>query len=390
MPSDILGSISPSAARLDESDIVAIMNLARTMDDVVPLWVGEGDIPTPDFIVRAANEALKNGETFYTWQRGIPELRDALARYHSEHFDRPHDTERYYVTGSGMQAIQLSLQALVQAGDEVVMLTPCWPNIHAAAQVCGAVPVHVELDFNTQGWSLDVDRLADAITPNTRVLFINSPANPSGWTADREILQSILELARKHGLWIIADEVYSRFTYDVDRAPSFYDVMEEDDRILFVNTFSKNWAMTGWRAGWISAPPEVGQVLENLIQYSTSGVAPFIQRGAVAALEEGEPFFQMQKERAQRNRTVVCEGLQSTDKIQLAIPPAAFYLFFKIPGYADSKALALRIIEEAGVGLAPGTGFYTGGTPYLRMCFLRDPLQIERATQRLVDWVGTI
>lgn len=386
----LLDRVSATARNLDESDIVAIMNHARDKEGLIPLWVGEGDMPTPQFIVDAANTSLANGETFYTWQRGIPELRQALADYHSRIHGIANQSERFFVTGSGMQSIQLSLQALVEAGDEVIMTTPCWPNIHAATQVVGGSPVHVELDFSEDGWSLDLQKMFAAVTSKTRVIFINSPSNPTGWVASTEQLREILEFARQRGIWILADEVYSRFVYEAECAPSFYDVIEDDDRVIFVNTFSKNWAMTGWRAGWISAPPELGQVIENLIQYSTSGVASFIQRGAVAALEGGEDLIAMQQSRARQNRDVMCAGLRSTEKVRLAVPDGAFYLFFKVDGFPNSKKLAMKLIDEAGVGVAPGTGFYTGGAEYLRICYLRDPNQIETATSRLVECINTL
>ena len=380
-------SLRNAAANLDESDIVSIMNLARTKEDIVPLWVGEGDIPTPQFIIDAAQAALANGETFYTWQRGIPELRQALADYHQLHYGIDNDPERFFVTGSGMQAIQIVLQSLVEAGDEIVMTTPAWPNIHAATQVAAGTPVHVELDFSANGWSLDVQKLLGAVTSRTKAIFINSPANPTGWVAPRKVLLEILTFARERGIWIIADEVYSRFVYDAERAPSFYDLIDTEDRVIFVNTFSKNWAMTGWRAGWISAPPVIGQVLENMIQYSTSGVPQFTQRAAIAAVQKGEPFFAMQKQRAVENRDIICNALEASGKVQLAKPAGAFYLFFSVDGVEDGKDLALRLVDEANVGLAPGTGFYTDRTNFVRLCFLRDPKQIELAAQRLVDWL---
>ncbi len=388
-----LESLRETAVNLDESDIVAIANRARDKPGMIPLWVGEGDVPTPQFIVDAANKSLADGETFYTWQRGIPDLREALADYHNRHYAIAGNPERFFVTGSGMQAIQLSLQALADPGDEIVMITPCWPNIHAATQVTGARPIHVELDFGTQGWSLDVDKLLRAVTAKTRAIFVNSPSNPTGWVASESTLQTILEFARSRGLWIIADEVYSRFVYDqlafpLGRAASFYDVMDDGDRVVFVNTFSKNWAMTGWRCGWISAPPEIGQVLENLIQYSTSGVATFMQRAAARAVRDGEAFVAMQVARAHRNRDHLCSSLLQTGKVSLACPEGAFYLFFRIDGHPDSRALCLELVESANIGLAPGTGFYTGGSEFVRLCYMRDPSQIEESTNRLVDWIG--
>lgn len=226
-------------------------------------------------------------------------------------------------------------------------------------------------------------------------MFINSPSNPTGWTASEGELRAILKLAKEKNIWIVADEVYHRFVYDQirfpkGRAPSFYDVAGPEDQVIYVNTFSKNWAMTGWRAGWISAPPALGQVFENLIQYSTSGVPPFTQKAAVAAVVEGEDFIQFQVDRAAANRAVVCDALEATGRVQMARPDGAFYLFFRVDGMDDSKHVAMRMIEEANVGLAPGTGFYSGGTPFLRMCYLRDPAQIAEGARRLSNWIGKL
>lgn len=383
----LLQSLRPAARDLDESDIVAIVNRARDKPGLIPLWIGEGDLPTPDFIIKAANRSLAEGETFYTWQRGIPELREELAAYHARHYGIAHDPERFYVTGSGMQAIQIAVQALAGAGDEVVMPTPVWPNIHAAAQVSGATPVHVELDFSENGWSLDIEKYLAAVTDRTKALFLNSPANPTGWVAPLEVLREILGFARKRGLWIVADEVYGRFFADGPRAPSFYDIIEPDDRVMFVNTFSKNWAMTGWRAGWLGAPPEIGQVIENMVQYSTSGVPVFVQRAAAVALRDGEHFLAMQRDRAMANRDVICRALQTDGRVRLARPQGAFYLFFSVDGFEDGKSLALRLVDEANIGLAPGGGFYTGGTPYVRLCYMRDPEQVTESAQRLSKWL---
>ncbi|MEM7302548.1 MAG: pyridoxal phosphate-dependent aminotransferase, partial [Pseudomonadota bacterium] len=339
--------LSTAARDLPESGVVAVMNFGRTKENVVPLWVGEGDLPTPDFISQAANKGLADGETFYTWQRGIPELRQALANYHQRLYKKPMQPDRFFVTGSGMQAIMLAVQAVAGPGDEVIVPAPYWPNIHAAVSINRSTPVVVEMDFDpVAGWSLDLEKIERSITPNTKAMFLNTPSNPTGWVADRETLQALLELARKNGLWILADEVYARFVYDRDAAPSFYDVIEPDDRLIFVNTFSKNWAMTGWRVGWISAPPELGQVFENLVQYNTSGVAAFLQRGAVTALAEGEGFFQMQLDRARKGRDILSDALSQSGCASFAKPDGTFYLFFHIDGEDDATDLAYRLVDE--------------------------------------------
>jgi len=353
---------------------------SRGRDGLIPLFVGEGDMPTPSFIYEAATRALAAGETFYTWQRGIPPLREALARYHAALYGRSFESEEFYVTGSGMQAIQIVLAMIAGTGDEVVIPTPTWPNAAAAAGILGARVVEVPMSFGNTGWSLDLDRLAAAITPRTRALFVVSPNNPTGWTATQTDLTALLAQARRHGLWIVADETYARFWYgEGSRAPSFFDVIDPQDRILFVNTFSKNWAMTGWRMGWIVAHPALGQVIENMVQYATSGVAQFMQRAAVAALERGESFVAHMVERARRGRDITCNALRATGRVRFAEPQGAFYLFFSVDGEPDTRGLALRLVDEANVGLAPGTAFGTGGERFMRLCFARNAEQLTTA-----------
>ncbi|MER9016437.1 pyridoxal phosphate-dependent aminotransferase [Mesorhizobium sp. M0898] len=383
----LIDTLRAEARAAPESGIVAVMNRGRGRDGMIPLWAGEGDLPTPAFITDAAAKALAGGETFYTWQRGIPELRQALARYYTRHFGKTFANEEFIVTGSGMHAIQMAIDAVAGKGDELVYLSPAWPNFAAAAGVAGAVPVAVTLDQSGNGWSCDVDKIAAAITPRTKALFVNTPSNPTGWTADKETLQAILDLARERGLWIIADEIYSLFHYGHGRAASFIDIMADEDRILFVNSFSKNWAMTGWRIGWIKIHPALQQVFENLVQYSTSGVAQFMQRGAVVALDEGDAFIVEQVERARAARDLVCGILAETGRARFTVPQGAFYLFFAVDGISDSRAAAFDMVDRANVGLAPGTAFGPGGEAFLRLCFHRRLDQLEEAAHRLAKWM---
>lgn len=383
----IMTTISPRALSAPESGIVEVVNYARGRDGLIPLWVGEGDLSTPTFISAAASEALLAGETFYTWQRGIPPLREALSRYYQRRFQKALSPGHFYVTGSGMQAIKLSIEAITSPGDEMVLLTPAWPNFAAAAELSGVKPVSVQLRFENGKWQLDHERLEAAIGPKTKALFINTPSNPTGWTASHDDLRAILALARKHGLWIVADEIYALYHYAGGRAPSFLDVMDDDERIIFVNSFSKNWSMTGWRVGWIVAPPAIGQVLENLVQYATSGVAQFMQRGAVVALDEGDAFVDANIAKAAKSRDLLCDALIATNRVETLKPDGAIYTFLKIDGVTDSRAAAIDIVDKTGVGLAPGTAFGDGGSLFMRACFLRDPAQVAEAANRLQNYI---
>lgn len=386
----LIADLRPEARNAPESGIVEVVNHGRLKPGLIPLWVGEGDLPTPDFIVRAANRSLADGETFYTWQRGIPELREALARYHTALYGQPFSSERFFITGSGMQSVQIAVRLIAGPGDELVIPTPAWPNFAAAIGVAGAKAVCVPMDLEQGRFRLDLDKLAAAITPKTRALVINSPANPTGWTATKDEMAALLALARKHGIWIVADEIYGRFVYgEAPRAASFHDVMEAEDRVLFVQTFSKNWAMTGWRIGWIEVPAAFGQIVENLIQYSTSGSPVFVQRAAVAALDEGEPFVAEQIARAREGRRIIAEGLKATNRVSLAAPDGAFYQFFSVDGREDSRALAIELVDTANVGLAPGTAFGPGGETGLRLCFARKASDLVEVVARLQRALAT-
>jgi len=385
-------TLRPEASDAPPSGIVEVSSYGRAREGVIPLWVGEGDTPTPAFIIGAAERSLAAGETFYTWQRGHPDLRDAIARYMTRAYGaapggRAFHREQFYITGGGMQAVQIALRMTAGAGDEIVIPSPAWPNFAAAAGICGARTVFVRQTFGNAGWTLDMDDLEAAITPRSKAIVINSPSNPSGWTATVEELRQVLAIARRHGLWIIADEIYGRFVYDGERAPSFHDVMEPDDRILFIQTMSKNWAMTGWRLGWIEAPPEHGAVIENLIQYSTSGSPVFVQRAAISALDEGDDFIARQIGRARESRDAFCDALASTGRVRFLKPEGAFYLFFAVDGVSDTRAGALRMIDDVGVGLAPGTAFGPGGESFFRLCFARSPEQAAVAAARIRSWV---
>ena len=388
---DWLDQIRPSMRGVATSGILEVFNYGRGRQGLIPLWVGEGDLPTPPFICEAAKASLDRGETFYTYQRGVPELRAAIAAYMTRVYGAApgggaFSPENFFVTIGGMHAIEIATRLIVGPGDEALIPSPAWPNFVGALEISGARAVPVRLD-RTSRWSLDPDKLASAVTPATRLIFFNTPANPTGFVATREEIAATLAIARRHGLWIIADEIYGRLTYDGARAPSFHDVMAPDDKILFVQTLSKNWAMTGFRVGWLEAPPALGDVIENLVQFTTSGVPVFTQRAATAALDQGEEFLAWQIDRCRRSRDILCEGLKATGQVRFFEPEAAFYLFCSVDGFADSRALALSLIDEAGVGAAPGGAFGPGGEGHLRLCFARDPDQIADATRRMANWL---
>lgn len=383
MPPDLISAIQPNIAALPESGIVEIVNYARERKGLIPLWIGEGDLPTPAFISDAAMAALRDGQTFYTYQRGIPPLRQAIGAYLGRTYGVTVDPERVFVTVGGMQAIKQTIQMLIGPGDELVIPSPVWPNIFNAAQIMGGVVKPITLTFGNDGWTLDVEKLFAACTDRTKAIFINTPGNPTGWMMPREDMIALRDFARERGIWLIVDEVYGRLTYDIDHAPSFLEIIEPDDRVVVVNTFSKNWAMTGWRIGWVVAPKELGQVYENLIQYNTSGVPTFLQFGAVAAMNEGESFVGEMRERCRIGREIVSDAFDRLPRVRFVRPPGTFYMFFMVDGEPDSRALAFKLADQANVGLAPGSAFGEGGEPFLRLCFCLSADKLSEAMDRL-------
>lgn len=382
--SGALAAIRPAIAALPESGILEVSNYGRDRPGLIPLWYGEGDLPTPGFIGEAAVAALRDGQTYYTHQRGVPALRQALADYLLRIYGAPVGADRITVTSGGMSAIALATQALIDPGDEVALVTPVWPNLAAAVAIMGGRVREVPLSSGNAGWRLDLDRLFAACGPRTRAIVVNSPTNPTGWILERPEMEALRDFARARGLWIVADEVYGRIVYDRPHAPSFLEVTEPDDRLIVVNTLSKNWSMTGWRVGWLVAPAELGRVFENLVQFNTSGTATFLQHAGAAAVAEGESAVAALVERCRQGRDLVCDGLARLPRVRLTRPDGAFYAFFAVEGEADSLALAKRLVDVANVGLAPGIAFGAGGEGHLRLCFAASEARLREAMDRLL------
>jgi aspartate aminotransferase len=369
---------------LRASRIAEISALGMGDPDVIPLWYGEGDLPTPEFIGAAANEAIRAGHTFYTYKAGLPELRQTLADYLTGLYGRPIGAERVAATSSGMTALMLVSQALIDAGDNLVIVAPVWPNIAAAVSIMGGEPRLVSLDpLPEGGWRLDPERLFAACDARTRGIFVNSPSNPTGWVISVEEIAVLLDFARRRGLWLIADEVYARIVYGNRAAPSFLAQAEPEDRVIAVNSFSKNWAMTGWRLGWMAMPADLLPTIEKLIEFNTSGSPTFLQHAGIVAVREGEAFIQSFVARCRAARDVAIDALRSYRRVEIVRPEGAFYAFPRVDGVTDSLAFAKRLLQQTKVGLAPGSAFGPMGEGYLRLCFARDPAQIAEAVERL-------
>jgi aspartate/methionine/tyrosine aminotransferase len=377
------------------SRIREVANAGMGRADVLPFWFGEPDEVTPQVIRDAAKAALDAGDTFYTHNLGLPALREALAAY-SSRLHRSADPAQIAVTSSGVSALMLVAQLLLNPGDRVVAVTPLWPNLLEIPKILGAEVVSVPLALDTglapPRWSLDLDRLLDALVPGTRALLLNSPNNPTGWTITREQQRQLLAHCRKLGIWVLADDVYERLVYDgpageVACAPSFLDLCEPDERVVSTNSFSKSWLMTGWRLGWMQVPASLMTGLGKLIEYNTSCAPGFVQRAGVVAVEQGDAIVRRTVARYRAARDLLFERLSSPALRAAGVlaprPDSAMYLFFRIDGEQDSLALCKRLVAEAGLGLAPGSAFGPEGGGAIRWCFASSPDKLADGADRL-------
>jgi aspartate/methionine/tyrosine aminotransferase len=370
---------------LPGSRIREVANAALGRADVLAFWFGESDEVTPDAIREAAIRSLQAGETFYSHNLGLPALRAALAD-DLGHLHGPVDVDRIAVTSSGVNALMLAMQMLAGAGDEVVAVVPVWPNLTAQPAILGARVKRVPLRPDAAGrWQLDLDELCAAVTPRTRVLLLNAPNNPTGWTLTRAEQQVLIDHCRRTGTWILADEVYERLTYDGLRcAPSFLDITGPDDRLVVAHSFSKSLLMTGWRLGWLVVPRGHLDALGKLIEFNTSCAPVFVQRGALAGLAIADDFIPGLVQRLQTCRDRLVAGLQALPGVQVAPAPGGMYAFFRVAGQDDSLAFAKQLVARHGLGLAPGVAFGAEGEGWLRWCFAsRDPARLDQGIERL-------
>ncbi|HTW51869.1 MAG TPA: pyridoxal phosphate-dependent aminotransferase [Stellaceae bacterium] len=377
-------SVRQAIHDLETSRIADMVALGFGDPEVVALWYGESDVPTPSFIGEAASAAMRAGETFYTYKAGLPELRQTIADYLTELYSKPVGMERIVVTSAGINALTLVAQALIDPGDNLVIVAPIWPNIAAVVSIMGGEPRLVSLDtLPGGGWRLDIDKLIAACDARTKGVFINSPANPTGWMASADEIAALADFARRRGLWLVADEVYNRIVYRNRMAPSFLEAGDAEDRLIVVNSFSKSWAMTGWRLGWMVIPRDLLPTMEKLIEFNTSGSPTFLQRAGIVAIRDGEPFVQSFVTRCRDAREAAIGALQSCRRVEVARPDGAFYAFLRVAGMRDSAAFAKELLARTKVGLAPGSAFGPMGEGCLRLCFAREPAAIAAAVERL-------
>ncbi len=382
--------IRPVIRELEPSGISKVTALGLGNPDILPLWFGETDLVTPPFIARAAIQALEDGRTFYTNARGIQPLREAIRDFHKRTIGADIALERITVPGAAMLAVVSALQMCCEGGDNVVIVSPIWPNIFQATKVVGAEPRLVRLEEDWQGgrWRLDLDRLFDACDARTKAMFLASPGNPTGWMLTANEQKQILDFCRTRGIAILADEVYGTLIYDgAAHAPSFLSIADDEDAVFAINSFSKPWAMTGWRIGWLTHPKSVEGAAAAMAQCNNTGSTHFAQYGALAALSaEGDAFRATLLNRCRQGRDVVQAWIERQNRVRWFKPDGAFYGFLHVDGLKDSLGFCQRMVKDDKVGVSPGWAFSLGDArddSYLRICFAQDTARLEQALERL-------
>ncbi|MES2414903.1 MAG: pyridoxal phosphate-dependent aminotransferase [Pseudomonadota bacterium] len=387
---------------LEESMIRQVANAGMGRSDVLRFWFGESDEATPAFIREAAAASLQQGETFYAQNMGLPELREAIAAYATSLRCKgavPIGADRVAVTSSGVNALMLAVQALVDAGDDVVAVTPVWPNLVAQPAIMGATVRCVSLRPVGGQWQLDLQELLSAVTPATKLLVINAPNNPTGWTLSRTEQQVILEHCRRTGTWILADEVYERLYFESTPngcAPSFLDIAAADDRLVVAHSFSKSFLMTGWRLGWLVMPPAMTEQVGKLIEFNTSCAPVFVQRAGLVAIQRTADVTPRVVAHLKACRDTLVPLLQAVPGVQVAPAKGGMYAFFRLEDqarYSNSLETAKKLVLEAGLGLAPGDAFMVNPRPeaqgWLRWCFASQDLdRLRQGVGRLERWLG--
>ncbi|MBU6297866.1 MAG: aminotransferase class I/II-fold pyridoxal phosphate-dependent enzyme [Alphaproteobacteria bacterium] len=388
-----MSPIRPSILGLTHNGIGRVSSLGLGQPDIIPLWFGETDLVTPSFIREAAKRALDDGATFYNHARGMMALREALRDFHKRTADVDVAVKRISVPGAATLAVVTALQCLIETGDNVVIVSPIWPSIFQAAQAVGAELRFARLDDDWQAspqrWRLDLDKLFALCDARTKAIFVCSPGNPTGWTATREEQQAILDFARRRGIAIISDEVYGTLVYNGSRhAPSFLQIAEPDDNLFVINSFSKPWAMTGWRIGWLVHPPSLDEPMDVICIANNTGPATFAQYGAMAALSpEGDKFRAEMLQRCRTGRDIVQKFLDGHNRIRWIKPDGAFYGFLHVDGLANSFGFARDLVLKHRVGVSPGSAFGPDNEvrddSYLRICFAQDPERLGEGLSRI-------
>ncbi len=381
-------ALASSLASIQASRIRELADMAFGMEGVLKLHFGESNLPTPKLIRDALVQALADGYTYYSENGGLPTLRQAIAdKYHGLHQVTLDPSGEILVTASGVQALNVAIRCTLNPGDEAIILTPNWPNGTEIVKLYGATPVEIPYRYDGTRFTLDLKAMEAAVSPRTRLLLYTSPSNPLGWVATEAEQQALLDFARRHGLWLLADEVYERLYYEGPVAPSILRLCTRDDAVIVVQSFSKAYCMTGWRLGWVVARADLAHKATQLNEFIISHAASMVQRAGELALRQGEDEVAAQLEQLHERRAFAATALGSVARISLPRPEGAFYLFPCIEGLDSSFDFCAALLRERKVAVAPGSAFGAGGEGSVRLCFASDLSVLEPALERFCRFV---
>ncbi len=389
-------SFAPSAERVPESRIRALADVAFGMEDVLFLQFGESTLPTPPYVIDAVNRAAQEGWTFYSPNQGLPSLRDAIANLIARLHGVEIDPSEIQINSGGVQALNLAIKCVIDPGDEAIVLSPNWPNGSAMIEMCGGRAVEVPMARAGQRFTPDVEAMESALTARTRMLLYASPSNPLGWTATVEEQQMLLDFARRHGLWLLTDEVYERIYYGGQGAagagqiaPSIMKLCSREDAVIVVNSFSKTYCMTGWRLGWMVSRAAFVQKAAQLNEFIVSHAPTMIQRGGEAAIVHGEDDIAAMVEEFQERRDFCAGMLREVSGVNLPEPEGAFYLFPQLEGVSASYQFALDLLRKTHVAVAPGSAFGNGGEGSIRICYAPGMDVLKPAMERICEFIAS-
>ena len=374
--------LRPEVERVTESPLVQVATLAESIPGSIKLCYGESDLPTPEFICRAADEAARAGHTFYTHTTGCPELREAIATKVFELHGVTYRPSEVMATVGASMAIFTAIRACLGPGENAVVISPTYAIFVSAVAMVGAEARPIPLDHDGHRFRLDLDLVARAIDANTRMLIVNSPSNPTGWIISADEQRALYAMAERHDLVILADEVYERMVYHATVCPSFARIADDQDRLIVVNSFSKTYNMTGWRLGWAQSGEQMIRAMSKAAEFITSNPTAMVQHAGIVALRNGEPYVAGMRQHLSARRSQIINALSGMPGVALPDPEGAFYAFPSIDGMNDSTAFAEQLLRATGVAVAPGACFGAAGEGHIRICFAASENTLANALVR--------
>ena len=368
------------------SAIRMVANAASKYDDVAPFYFGEPDFDTPAPIVEEACKEWRNHKTHYTPNKGIKDLRDAVAKYHANDL-APDPEKNICISNGGSDGIRIALRAILDPGDEVICITPCWSNYFSQIAMYDAVMVEVPA-YEENGFRPRAEDIEKAITDKTKAIIINFPCNPTGVILDEETAKGIADIINRHEIYLLADEVYSKLVYEGKENVSPIKYIDDKDKIIYLNSFSKMFAMTGWRLAYVIASEAVASAMGHITECGPSCFPEPTQRAGIVALESCTDEIEVMRQSYDRRRKLMLDLLKDIPHIYPNNPEGAFYIFINIKetGMNDVD-FCMDLLEKAHVGFVPGSGFGDAGAGYVRVSYATSDENIKEGMRRLKKYM---